>query len=183
MGFKKSETGFDGLWLLEPAVMGDARGWFMESWSAKAFSEIGLEIPFVQDNVSYSAKNILRGLHFQTPPHAQGKLVQVLIGAVLDVAVDIRKSSATYGKAYSIELSGDNHKMLYVPPGFAHGFRVLSDSCLFSYKCAALYNRESEGGLMWNDPSFEIDWGISDPLLSDKDRNYAPFSSFISPFE
>lgn len=183
MAFKKSETGIEGLWLIEPGVAGDDRGWFMESWSAKAFDDLGLPLTFLQDNISFSRKGTLRGLHFQAPPFAQGKLVSVVQGAVLDAVVDIRRKSKTYGRSYAVKLSAENHAMLYVPPGFAHGFLVLSETCLFMYKCTSLYNRASEGGLLWNDPSLGIDWGVSEPLLSAKDQVYVPFTEFQSPFE
>lgn len=183
MAFKKFETEIEGAVILEPDVFGDARGFFKESYNREQFAALGLNWDFVQDNVSYSTKGILRGLHFQAPPYQQGKLVSVMQGEVVDVAVDIRKSSPTYGQHLAVRLSGDNHRMFYVPPGFAHGFQVLSDSCYFCYKCTGSYNRAAEGGLMWNDPDLGIDWPITDPLISDKDKEYRPFSSFESPFE
>jgi dTDP-4-dehydrorhamnose 3,5-epimerase len=125
---------------------------------------------------------VLRGLHFQSPPHAQGKLVRVVSGRVLDVIVDIRKASPSYGKHFSIELSEENFRMLWVPPGFAHGFVTLEDNTLFLYKCTEVYNKASEGGLMWNDPALGIDWGFDNPLLSAKDLNYPSFEQFQSPF-
>lgn len=182
MGFKKVETEFEGLVILEPDVFGDHRGYFLETYNAVALAELGFVHEFVQDNLSFSRKGILRGLHFQAPPFAQGKLVSVLRGEVLDIAVDIRQSSPTYGKVFEVVLSEENHKMAYIPPGFAHGFIVRSDECLFSYKCTNYYNREAENGLMWNDPMFDIQWGDESPLLSDKDKVYAPFAEFVSPF-
>ena len=183
MGFKRIETGIEGLVIIEPDVFGDHRGFFKETYNAPAFEAIGLKLDFVQDNVSYSGKGILRGLHFQAPPHAQGKLVTVLAGEAIDVAVDIRRGSPTYGQHRTIRLSGENHRMFYVPPGFAHGFAVLSETCYFCYKCTNTYHRESEGGLMWNDPALGIDWEVDEPILSAKDKDYVPFGEFVSPFE
>lgn len=183
MGFKRIDTNIEGLCVVEPDVFGDARGYFMETFNQKAFAEMGLDLKFVQDNLSFSTKGILRGLHFQAPPHAQGKLVTVLKGEVLDVAVDIRRSSPTYGQHYSIRLSAENHKLFYVPPGFAHGFAVLSEECLFAYKCTGFYHQAAEGGLMWNDPGLGIDWGLEAAQISEKDGHYAPFGDFESPFE
>jgi dTDP-4-dehydrorhamnose 3,5-epimerase len=175
-------TPFEGLYVIEPQVWGDARGHFFESYSEAAFKAAGLPTDFVQDNQSLSAKGILRGLHFQAPPFAQGKLVRVITGAVLDVVVDIRKSSPTYGQHFKIELSADNKKMLWVPPGFAHGFVTLEDQTIFVYKVTGLYHKESEGGLLWNDPQLGIDWGVADPLLSDKDKLQPSWAAFRSPF-
>jgi dTDP-4-dehydrorhamnose 3,5-epimerase len=182
MGFKRLDTEIEGLVIIEPDVFGDARGFFMESYNEQAFHAIGLDMRFVQDNLSFSRKGILRGLHFQAPPFAQGKLVSVVRGEVLDVAVDIRKGSPTYGKHASVVLSGENHRMFYVPPGFAHGFLVRSEEAYFSYKCTNTYHRESEGGLAWNDLALAIDWQVSDPLISEKDSHYRPFEEFESPF-
>lgn len=182
MGFRKVETGIEGLVIVEPDVFGDHRGYFKETYNRAAFEAIGLDVEFVQDNLSYSSRGILRGLHFQAPPHAQGKLVTVLQGEVLDVGVDIRKGSPTYGQHRAVRLSAENHRMFFVPPGFAHGFAVLSETCLFVYKCTGLYHPESEGGLMWNDPALGIDWGLEKPTLSAKDRDYLPFEAFESPF-
>lgn len=182
MGFKAIHTGIEGLTIIEPDVFGDHRGFFQETYNQQAFAEMGLHMNFLQDNMSFSGKGILRGLHFQAPPHAQGKLVSVIQGRVLDVAVDIRRSSPTYGQHYSIELSGENHRMFYVPEGFAHGFVVLSETAYFVYKCTRMYHRPAEGGLMWNDPGLGIDWGIENPIISDKDKEYGAFSEFESPF-
>lgn len=176
-------TPFEGLKVIQPKVWGDARGHFFESYSEAAFKAAGLPTDFVQDNQSLSASGILRGLHFQAPPFAQGKLVRVIMGAVLDVVVDIRKGSATYGEHFKIELSADNNKMLWVPPGFAHGFLTLQDDTIFVYKVTGLYNKESEGGLLWNDPRLGIDWGVADPLLSDKDKVLPCLADFKTPFE
>lgn len=182
MGFKVHTTAIEGLLILEPAVFGDERGYFMESYSEKAFREVGLHMQFVQDNTSFSRKGILRGLHFQAPPYGQGKLVSVVKGHVLDVAVDIRKDSPTYGQHVMVHLSDENHKLFYIPPGFAHGFLVISEECYFAYKCTNVYDRASEGGLMWNDPALDIDWQTSTPLISEKDSHYLPFGQFVSPF-
>lgn len=164
------DTPIAGLKIVQPKVWGDARGYFFESYSLAAFEAAGLPTDFVQDNQSLSAKGILRGLHFQKPPYAQGKLVRVIKGAVLDVVVDLRSSSPTYGHHYAIELNEDNKTMFWIPPGFAHGFLTLADDTIFVYKVTGLYNKESEGGLLWNDPALGINWGIENPLLSDKDR-------------
>lgn len=142
----------------------------------------GIDHNFVQDNESKSMKGVLRGLHFQRPPFAQGKLVRVMKGAVLDVAVDLRKSSPTFGQWASIELTEDNKFMYWVPPGFAHGFVTLEDNTVFFYKCTNVYNKESEGSLRWNDPTLNIDWGVAEPLLSEKDKIAPLFDSFKSPF-
>lgn len=165
------ETGFIGLYVLEPTVFKDNRGYFMESFNAKILSELGLETNFIQDNQSFSTRGVLRGLHFQNAPHAQTKLVRVLSGAIMDVVVDLRKKEPTYGKKFSIELSAENRKQLYVPKGFAHGFSVLSSAAEILYKCDNYYHREAEGGLLFNDPVLEIDWGIpsNEIILSDKD--------------
>ncbi|MBA4303513.1 MAG: dTDP-4-dehydrorhamnose 3,5-epimerase [Sphingobacteriaceae bacterium] len=165
-----TQTPIEGLKIIQPKVWGDARGHFFESYSEAAFKAAGLPTAFVQDNQSLSAKGILRGLHFQKPPYAQGKLVRVIKGAVLDVAVDIRSSSPTYGQHFAIELNEENKTMLWVPPGFAHGFLTLADDTIFVYKVTGIYNKESEGGLLWNDPALGIQWGIENPLLSDKDK-------------
>lgn len=154
--------------LFEPAVFGDARGYFFETWQQKRYAEHGLPERFVQDNVSRSQRGILRGLHLQEP-YAQGKLVQVFDGEVLDIAVDVRVGSSTFGRWVAELLSGDNHKQLYVPPGFAHGFCVLSESALLAYKCTELYHPETELSIAWNDPQLAIDWPIRDPVLSKKD--------------
>lgn len=159
----------EGLLLIKPSVFGDARGYFFESYREDIFGRYGVDATFVQDNQSLSHKNILRGLHFQNPPHAQGKLVRVIQGAALDVAVDIRSGSPTYGKYFKTELNDQNHFMLWIPPGFAHGFLSLADHTIFYYKCTRYYSRESESGLRWNDPDLNINWGISNPLVSEKD--------------
>jgi dTDP-4-dehydrorhamnose 3,5-epimerase len=176
------ETGFDGLKLINPKIFKDQRGYFFESYNQQKFVEAGIKDVFIQDNQSFSSKNIVRGLHFQNPPHAQAKLVRVISGSVLDVVVDIRKNSKTYGKHYSVELSSENFLILYIPIGFAHGFKTLEDNTLFSYKCSDVYHPETEGGLLWNDREFNINWNINNPILSEKDKYYTPFSTFVSPF-
>jgi dTDP-4-dehydrorhamnose 3,5-epimerase len=177
------DTPFEGLKVIQPKVWGDARGHFFESYSEAAFKAAGLPTDFVQDNQSLSASGILRGLHFQAPPFAQGKLVRVITGAVLDVVVDIRKGSTTYGQHFKIELSAENKTMLWVPPGFAHGFLTLQNDTIFVYKVTGLYNKESEGGLLWNDLQLGIDWGVADPLLSDKDKLQLSWADFVTPFK
>lgn len=176
------ETGIEGLLLLKPKVFSDARGYFFESFNDNLFKNAGLNLNFVQDNQSLSQKGVLRGLHFQNPPHAQGKLVRVITGAVYDVAVDIRKNSPTYGKWYGVELNETNKWMIYIPEGFAHGFSTLQDNTIFSYKCTNFYNKASEGCVLWNDKGLNINWGLDSPLLSEKDLNGTPFSEFKSEF-
>lgn len=180
MEFVKTE--FDGLVIVKPKVFKDERGYFFESFNKNEFKRNAIDVDFVQDNQSKSDRNVLRGLHFQNPPFAQGKLVQVIKGAVLDVVVDIRKNSTTYGKHFKIELSEENKTMLFVPPGFAHGFLTLLDETIFSYKCTNFYNKESEKSLLWNDETLNIDWGVNRPILSEKDKLAEIFQSFISPF-
>jgi len=176
------KTEIEGLLLIEPKVFEDERGYFFESWSKDAFENAGLDINFVQDNQSLSSKGVVRGLHFQNPPFAQGKIVRVLKGSVLDIAVDIRENSPTYGKYFSIHLSEENKTMLWIPPGFAHGFSTLEDNTIFSYKCSGVYNKESEGSLMWNDTDLSIDWKIKNPIISEKDQNSELFSNFKTQF-
>ena len=165
------KTDIDGVVIIEPRVFGDHRGYFFESFSERDFNAQVREVKFVQDNESKSCYGVLRGLHFQKPPHAQSKLVRVVKGRVLDVAVDIRKGSPTFGKYVAVELTEDNHRQLFVPRGFAHGFSVLSDEVIFQYKCDNLYAPESEGAIAWNDPDIGIDWQLptEDVLLSAKD--------------
>ncbi len=171
-----------GLCVITPRVFDDPRGYFFESYSKKSFVEAGITGDFVQSNQSLSQKGVLRGLHFQAPPHAQSKLVRVIQGSVLDVAVDVRKNSPTYGQHFSIVLSAENKKMFYVPVGFAHGFLTLEDNTIFSYKCGNYYNKASEQGILWNDTTLNIDWGINDPILSEKDMENSSFLNFKSPF-
>lgn len=181
--FHKLNTHIPGLWLIEPDVFGDDRGWFKELFNQQSFEQIGLgHLHFVQDNLSRSSRGALRGMHYQRPPHTQGKLVTVLEGNVLDMVVDLRLGSPGYGKHFAVELDAKKHNMLFVPPGLAHGFQVLSESCLFFYKCTDTYHPESEGGLAWNDPTLELPWRDIPPILSKKDMGYAPFEAFESPF-
>jgi dTDP-4-dehydrorhamnose 3,5-epimerase len=179
---KFTKTPIEGLLIVEPTVFKDDRGYFFESYNAEKFRANGISEEFLQDNQSFSKKNVIRGLHFQAPPFAQAKLVRVIKGAVLDVAVDIRKNSPTYGKHFSIELSEHNQLMFYLPVGFAHGFSVLEDNTIFSYKCSNLYDKPSEGGIVWNDETLDIDWGIAHPIISEKDKELPDFKSFKSPF-
>ena len=157
------------LLLIEPKVFEDHRGHFFESFREDVLRDHGLTVPFVQDNQSLSHRGILRGLHFQKTPHAQGKFVRVITGAVLDVALDIRKDSPTYGQFVAEELTASNKRMLYIPPGFAHGFVALKDSW-FYYKCSKEYHGPSESGICWNDPALAINWGVADPVISEKDK-------------
>ena len=165
------ETKLPGVLVLEPDVFSDERGFFLETWNSMRYEEAGIKGSFVQDNVSFSKKGALRGLHFQYP-QSQGKLIQVLSGEVVDVAVDIRKGSPTFGQWISEVLSGANHRQMYIPPGFAHGYCVTSETAVFSYKCTDFYNPGSEGGIIWNDPDINIDWPTEEPILSSKDADY-----------
>ena len=179
------ETAIPGVLIIEPKVFGDARGYFMESFNAREFAQkTGLEVSFVQDNLSRSRRGVLRGLHFQRPPYAQSKLVGVVKGRVLDVAVDIRKGSATYGQHVAVELTEENHKQMFIPRGFAHGFAVLSEEAIFQYKCDAFYAPEAEGGISILDASLGIDWGLpmTEAILSEKDTQHPLFKDFESPF-
>ncbi len=180
MEFIKADI--EGIMIIKPRVFQDERGYFFESYNKNNFMQAGIDVCFVQDNQSESMKNVLRGLHFQNPPFEQGKLVRVIKGAVLDVAVDIRKGSPTYGKWNSVELSEDNQLMYWIPPGFAHGFVALEDHTLFSSKCTSVFNKESEGSILWNDTDLKIDWKTDKPLLSDKDLKAPLFRDFISQF-
>jgi dTDP-4-dehydrorhamnose 3,5-epimerase len=166
---KITKTEFDGLLVIEPSVFADDRGWFTESYNKKSLSAAGLEIDFVQDNHSFSQKNVVRGLHFQGPPHAQTKLVRVLYGGIRDVVVDLRRNERTFGKYFALDLSSKNKKQLLVPKGFAHGFIVISDNAEVLYKCDEYYHPESEWGIIYDDPSLSIDWGSQDVRLSAKD--------------
>ena len=165
-------TSIAGVWIIEPKIFNDPRGYFFESYNQKEFNKKIGHIDFVQDNESFSSYGVLRGLHFQKPPFAQSKLVRVIQGKVLDVAVDIRHGSPTFGKYVSVELSGENHRQFFIPRGFAHGFCVLSETALFQYKCDNLYAPQSEGAIAWNDPDLNIDWRISSDeiILSEKDK-------------
>jgi len=168
---KIRETKLTGLLILEPDVFCDSRGYFLETYNNSRYSNSGIRQNFVQDNISFSKKGVLRGLHFQNP-HPQGKLVQVFSGSVLDVAVDIRIGSTTFGCWHSEILSNENYRQLFIPGGFAHGFYVLSETAVFSYKCTDFYNPSAEGGVIWNDPDLDIDWQTDQPILSPKDAAY-----------
>lgn len=171
--------------IIEPKVFGDNRGYFFESFSERDFAAQVREVKFVQDNESKSCYGVLRGLHFQKPPHAQSKLVRVVKGRVLDVAVDIRKDSPTFGKHVSVELSEENHRQFFIPRGFAHGFVVLSEEVIFQYKCDDFYAPQCEGAIAWNDPDLGIDWGIpvEDVILSEKDKNHPMLKDAVDLFD
>lgn len=171
--------------IIEPRVFGDSRGYFFESFSEREFKEKVADVNFVQDNESRSCHGVVRGLHFQKPPHAQAKLVRVVKGRVLDVAVDIRKGSPTYGRHVEMELSEDNHRMVYIPKGFAHGFAVLSEDAVFQYKCDDYYAPETEGAISWDDPDLDIDWRLPSEkvILSAKDTSHPSFKDADIPFE
>jgi dTDP-4-dehydrorhamnose 3,5-epimerase len=171
-----------GLMLVKPKVFEDHRGYFFESYNQNSIKEIGIDETFVQDNQSKSNKGVLRGLHFQVPPAAQGKLVRVVIGSVFDVAVDLRSDSEYYGKWFGAVLSSENKYQLWVPPGFAHGYLVLEDETVFSYKCTEFYQPDKELGIMWNDKDIGIEWNIENPILSTKDEKNLSLSTFNSPF-
>jgi dTDP-4-dehydrorhamnose 3,5-epimerase len=176
------KTKINGLLIIKPKVYADARGYFFESYNEEVFKQNGINANFIQDNQSLSNTGVLRGLHFQAPPFDQGKLVRVITGAVLDVAVDIRKNSPTYGENITIELTEENKTMFYIPSGFAHGFLTLKDNTIFSYKCTNLYHKVSEGTVLWNDTDLNINWNIANPILSEKDLVGTPFKNFTSPF-
>lgn len=178
------KTGIEGVVIIEPKVFGDERGYFFESWSQKDFDELVRPIKFLQDNESMSTYGVMRGLHFQRPPFTQSKLVRCVKGAVLDVAVDIRKGSPTYGKHVSVELSEENHRQFFVPRGFAHGFAVLSETAVFQYKCDNFYAPQADGGISILDDSLGIDWRIpmNKAILSEKDTKHSCLKYFDSPF-
>jgi dTDP-4-dehydrorhamnose 3,5-epimerase len=176
------ETGINDLVIIQPDVYPDDRGYFYESYQKKKFEEFGIKVDFVQDNESMSSKGVLRGLHFQNRPYAQGKLVKVTKGSVLDVAVDLRKDSETYGKWYKVFLSSINKTMFWIPEGFAHGFITMEDNTIFQYKCTNYYNKESEVCILWDDPILDIDWGIWNPIVSEKDSKGLLFKDFKSQF-
>ena len=168
--------------LIKPSIYEDERGYFFESYNIEEFEKEGIDVLFKQDNESRSHKGVLRGLHFQNPPYEQGKLVRVIKGAVLDVVVDIRKDSISYGKCVSNILNEENKMIYWIPPGFAHGFLTLEDDTIFNYKCTDVYNRESEDSIRWNDPEIGIDWGIDNPVVSEKDNTAPLFKDFQSKF-
>lgn len=177
-------TDIEGLVIIQPRLFEDQRGYFFESFSEREFAHKVAPVSFVQDNESKSSYGVLRGLHFQKPPYEQAKLVRVVKGRVLDVAVDLRKGSPTYGRYGAVELSEDNHRQLFIPRGFAHGFCVLSDEAVFQYKCDNYYAPQSEGAVRWDDPDLDIDWKIplEDVILSDKDRNHPCFKDLDDVF-
>ena len=179
------KTTIPDVYILEPSVFGDHRGYFLESFNLDKFEEHIYPIKFVQDNESKSSRGVLRGLHFQKPPFAQAKLVRCIEGKVIDVAVDIRKGSPTYGKHVSVELSGENKRQLFVPRGFAHGFSVLSESAIFAYKVDNTYTPESDSGIRYDDQELNIDWGLTEEevQLSAKDKNLSFFKDFETPFK
>jgi dTDP-4-dehydrorhamnose 3,5-epimerase len=176
------KTSIDGLLVIKPKVFVDNRGYFFESWSKESFAKNGLDLNFVQENQSSSNKGVLRGLHFQNPPFAQGKLVRVIKGSVLDVVVDIRKDSFSYGQHFSIELNERNKTIFWIPPGFAHGFIALEDDTIFSYKCTGFYNSAFEESILWSDKNLNIDWRFKNPLVSEKDLDAGSFKNFKSQF-
>jgi len=177
------KTKIPGLLIIKPDVFEDERGYFFESYNRDKFVSEGIDNVFIQDNESKSMKGVLRGLHFQNPPYEQGKLVRVMKGAVIDVAVDIRKNSPTYGQWDSIELTESNKIMYWVPPGMAHGFVTLEDETIFFYKCTNLFNKASEGSIRWNDPDLNVNWGLSNPIISEKDKIAPFFNELKSQFE
>ena len=178
------ETNFPGLKIHEPQIFADSRGYFLESFNEQSFAKAGLHVHFVQDNESMSNYGVVRGLHFQHAAHAQAKLVRVIKGEVLDVVVDIRKGSPTYGKKLEVLLSEENKKMIFIPRGFAHGFSVLRDQTIFSYKCDNFYNKESEGGILLTDPDLAIDWRVPTEkfIVSDKDSANPPLKNLQHQF-
>jgi dTDP-4-dehydrorhamnose 3,5-epimerase len=176
------KTKLEGLIVIQPDVFADQRGYFFESFSEKKYLDNGINAQFVQDNISKSQKSTIRGLHYQAGEMAQGKLCQVICGKVLDVAVDIRKGSPTYGKYHSEVLSDENHLQMWIPPGFAHGFSVLSDEAVFMYKCAQYYSKEHERGIRYNDPELKIDWQVNNPIVSEKDMKSVFFADIQNEF-
>ena len=181
---KTTTTPIEGLLIIEPRLFNDGRGYFYESYNKDKYTEAGIVVDFIQDNQSFSQKGAVRGLHGQADPFAQGKLVRVIQGRVIDVALDIRKGSPTYGQHFSIELSGSNNLQFWIPPGFLHGFATLEDNTIFAYKVNNYYDKASEIGVLWNDKDLNIDWGMpqSEALLSPKDEVLPLFSAFHSPF-
>lgn len=178
------KTPIEGLLVIEPQVFRDARGWFIETYQEERYRAAGVEARFVQDNQSCSSYGVVRGLHFQRPPFTQAKLVSCTHGRVLDVAVDLRKDSPTYGQHFAVELNEDNHLQFYIPKGFAHGFSVLSNTAVFSYKCDELYHPEADGGILLSDPALMIDWQIHEEerILSEKDKHHPLLRELDNPF-
>jgi dTDP-4-dehydrorhamnose 3,5-epimerase len=176
------EKEIKGLIEIFPKVFGDQRGFFLETFNASRYNDILRNIQFVQDNFSSSNKGVLRGLHFQNPPYSQGKLVQVITGLALDVAVDLRRNSETYGQHVKVLLSAEKRNQFWIPEGFAHGFIALEDNTIFSYKCTNYYNPQSEVTILWNDRNLKIDWQIDNPIISPKDKEGVLFKDFNTPF-
>lgn len=178
------KTYIPGLYIIEPKLFNDERGYFYESFVNSKFLENITKVSFIQENESFSHHGVLRGLHFQVPPYDQAKLVRVISGSVIDVAVDLRKKSPSYGKYFSLELSSENHLQLFIPRGFAHGFVVLSKNAIFSYKVDNIYSHSHESGIKWNDEELQVDWGIdsSKILISEKDKQLQVFKDFLTPF-
>ena len=179
---KVTKTEIEGLLIIEPDIFGDDRGYFLESYRKKSYSDLGVEAEFVQDNISKSQKGTIRGLHYQVGDNVQGKLCQVISGKVLDIALDIRFESPTFGKYFSITLSEKNKKQLWIPPGFAHGFSVLSEESIFSYKCTEYYSKKDERSILYNDPDLNIDWKVDIPLVSEKDLRAKLFKDIEKDF-
>ena len=177
------KTELEDVLIIEPDFFPDSRGFFFESYNKKKYEDAGMNFEFVQDNISKSNKGTVRGLHYQVGEFAQGKLCQVLTGSVMDVAVDIRSGSPTFGKHVAVELTGDNHKQIWIPPGFAHGFSVLEDNTIFSYKCTAFYSKIDERAIMYNDAELNIDWKIKEPIVSEKDLEAKKFSEIEIDFK
>lgn len=175
-------TAIPGLLILEPMVFSDERGFFMEMYNRDRYREAGIATEFFQDNLSCSKKGVVRGLHYQAPPFAQGKLVSVLHGRVLDVAVDIRTGSPAYGQSVSVELSAENHRQFWIPAGFAHGFAVLENDTLFAYKCTAPYSKEHDRGIRYDDPAIAINWGVESPIVSEKDKAHPLLREIAAEF-
>lgn len=175
-----TKTTIEGLLVIEPQVFADERGFFMEAYSRNRYHEAGIDVEFIQDNLSVSKKGVLRGLHYQAPPFDQGKLVSVLRGRVMDVVVDIRTGSPTYGKYVMVELSALNHRQFWIPAGFAHGFVALEDDTIFAYKCTNVYSKEHDRGIRYDDPALGIEWAVADPIVSEKDRQH-PLLAEIQP--
>lgn len=178
---KFKETTLKDVWLIEPTLFGDERGHFLEAYREEHFRNHGVNSTFVQDNISVSKKGTIRGLHYQCYPHAQAKLVMAIEGEILDVAVDLRKKSPTFGKSFKATLSSKNRNMMLIPVGFAHGFSVLSEEATVYYKCSQYYNKESERGIMWDDQELGIDWEVKDPIVSEKDKKNSHFIDIITP--
>lgn len=172
----------DGLILIKPRIFADQRGFFFEAFHVEKYKEAGIDVEFVQDNESFSVKNVIRGLHFQVKPHAQAKLVRVVQGKIIDVVVDLRRNSPTFGKYLMVELSAENNYQLYIPAGFAHGFVALDEYNRVHYKCSAFYHPESERTILWNDPDLAIPWPVTNPIISEKDSKGLPFTHAVNDY-